>query len=377
MAEPGRGDRRRLLVRPRARRAVPRRAQGRGATTATIHQGNVGNPGGLRARRSTRSSSSTAGSTSSSTTPASPPTSRSCKMSVEDWHKVLRVNLSGAFYMSKPALEHMLERGSGRIINISSIIGADRQHRPGQLRRVEVRPVRPDDDDGARRPRSSLERADKLDPDGARADRQRRGAGLHRDRDDSTAVPEKALDRIRAQVPLERLGPPRGGRARRALPRRRRLRPTSPARCGRSTAGWTCEQPARRHHPPPARAAGALHAPVRAHGRESPTRTCRRSSAGCASRPSRCSRASPTRCRRASTCSTSRRASPHDEDGAEPAVIAADPRRSRRCRPASAPRCSRSTRSFTGRPRGRGGDASSSARDTWRSIGGQCVRSAS
>jgi len=44
-------------------------------------------------------------------------------MTVDDWHKVLRINLSGAFYMSKPALEHMLERGSGRIINISSISG--------------------------------------------------------------------------------------------------------------------------------------------------------------------------------------------------------------------------------------------------------------
>src|SRR5665648_176950 len=45
------------------------------------------------------------------------------KMSVDDWHKVLRVNLSGAFYMSKPALVHMLDRGSGRVINISSVTG--------------------------------------------------------------------------------------------------------------------------------------------------------------------------------------------------------------------------------------------------------------
>jgi NAD(P)-dependent dehydrogenase (short-subunit alcohol dehydrogenase family) len=45
------------------------------------------------------------------------------KMSVDDWHKVLRVNLSGAFYMIKPALVHMLERGSGRIINMSSVVG--------------------------------------------------------------------------------------------------------------------------------------------------------------------------------------------------------------------------------------------------------------
>ncbi len=45
------------------------------------------------------------------------------KMSIDDWHKVLRVNLSGSFYMSKPAIEHMLERGSGRIIFISSVTG--------------------------------------------------------------------------------------------------------------------------------------------------------------------------------------------------------------------------------------------------------------
>ena len=45
------------------------------------------------------------------------------KMSVDDWHKVLRVNLSGSFYMSKPAIEHMIDRGSGRIIFISSVTG--------------------------------------------------------------------------------------------------------------------------------------------------------------------------------------------------------------------------------------------------------------
>ena len=40
------------------------------------------------------------------------------KMSIDDWHKVLRINLSGTFYMVKPTLAHMLERGTGRIINI-------------------------------------------------------------------------------------------------------------------------------------------------------------------------------------------------------------------------------------------------------------------
>ena len=45
------------------------------------------------------------------------------KMSADDWDKVVQVNLNGAFYMSKPALAHMVERGSGRIVNISSVIG--------------------------------------------------------------------------------------------------------------------------------------------------------------------------------------------------------------------------------------------------------------
>jgi len=45
------------------------------------------------------------------------------KMSNDDWHNVLNVNLSGAFHMTKAVLEHMIERGSGRIVNISSVIG--------------------------------------------------------------------------------------------------------------------------------------------------------------------------------------------------------------------------------------------------------------
>jgi len=45
------------------------------------------------------------------------------KMSAEDWNTVLAVNLSGSFYMAQPALEHMVERGTGRIIFVSSVIG--------------------------------------------------------------------------------------------------------------------------------------------------------------------------------------------------------------------------------------------------------------
>jgi acetoacetyl-CoA reductase len=45
------------------------------------------------------------------------------RMSSEDWCTVINVNLSGAFNMTKAVLEHMIERGSGRVVNISSVIG--------------------------------------------------------------------------------------------------------------------------------------------------------------------------------------------------------------------------------------------------------------
>jgi acetoacetyl-CoA reductase len=45
------------------------------------------------------------------------------KMAPEEWDHVIHVNLSGAFYLSRAVLQHMLDRGYGRIINISSVIG--------------------------------------------------------------------------------------------------------------------------------------------------------------------------------------------------------------------------------------------------------------
>ena len=45
------------------------------------------------------------------------------KMTDDDWLKVIAVNLSGAFFMAQAAAEHMVGRGTGRIINVSSVIG--------------------------------------------------------------------------------------------------------------------------------------------------------------------------------------------------------------------------------------------------------------
>jgi NAD(P)-dependent dehydrogenase (short-subunit alcohol dehydrogenase family) len=45
-------------------------------------------------------------------------------MTPEEWDHVIRVDLSGAFYLSRAVLQHMLDRCYARIINISSVIGS-------------------------------------------------------------------------------------------------------------------------------------------------------------------------------------------------------------------------------------------------------------
>jgi 3-oxoacyl-[acyl-carrier protein] reductase len=45
------------------------------------------------------------------------------RMPIEDWKKVLEVNLYGAFYMIKAAIRPMLKARTGRIINMSSVSG--------------------------------------------------------------------------------------------------------------------------------------------------------------------------------------------------------------------------------------------------------------
>ena len=45
------------------------------------------------------------------------------KMTIEEWEAVLKVNLSGPFFMIKAVLETMIAQGFGRIVNISSVVG--------------------------------------------------------------------------------------------------------------------------------------------------------------------------------------------------------------------------------------------------------------
>ena len=50
------------------------------------------------------------------------------KMSYDDWHDVMRINLGGCFNMAKATFPGMRERGWGRIVNIGSINGQAGQY---------------------------------------------------------------------------------------------------------------------------------------------------------------------------------------------------------------------------------------------------------
>ena len=44
---------------------------------------------------------------------------------VADWHRVMNVDLTGVFLCCKSVVPHMLDRGSGRIVNIASVAGKE------------------------------------------------------------------------------------------------------------------------------------------------------------------------------------------------------------------------------------------------------------
>jgi NAD(P)-dependent dehydrogenase (short-subunit alcohol dehydrogenase family) len=128
------------------------------------------------------------------------------KMTDEDWYKVIAVNLSGAFFMSQAVLPHMIERGSGRIVNISSIIGetgaigqanyaASKSGLFGLTKTL------------AREAAFQLKRAGKLTEDGLGVTVNTVAPGFIATEmlDD---VPEKVLAGIKERIPVGRLGRP-------------------------------------------------------------------------------------------------------------------------------------------------------------------------
>lgn len=128
------------------------------------------------------------------------------KMTDADWQTVVQVNLSGAFFMAQAALAHMVERGAGRVINISSIIGqtgnigqsnyaASKAGLHGLTMSL------------ARETAFALKRSGRLDDHGRNITVNTVAPGFI-ETEMLDTLPEKVIDRIRAQVLFERLGRP-------------------------------------------------------------------------------------------------------------------------------------------------------------------------
>jgi 3-oxoacyl-[acyl-carrier protein] reductase len=128
------------------------------------------------------------------------------KMSDEDWYRVIAVNLSGAFFMSQAALPHMVERGSGRIINISSIIGET-----GNIGQANYAASKSGlfglTKTMAREAAQLLARSGKLTDDGIGVTINTVAPGFVAT-EMLESIPEKVLDKIKAQIPLGRLARP-------------------------------------------------------------------------------------------------------------------------------------------------------------------------
>jgi acetoacetyl-CoA reductase len=114
------------------------------------------------------------------------------RMSYDDWHDVMRINLGGCFNMAKACFPGMAERGWGRIVNIGSINGQAGQY--GQVNYAAAK--------------SGIHGFTKaLAQEGAK-----KGVTVNAiapgyiDTDMVAAVPPQVLEKIVAKIPVGRLG---------------------------------------------------------------------------------------------------------------------------------------------------------------------------
>jgi acetoacetyl-CoA reductase/3-oxoacyl-[acyl-carrier protein] reductase len=128
------------------------------------------------------------------------------KMTDDDWQKVIAVNLSGAFFMAQAAVEHMIERGTGRIINVSSVIGET-----GSIGQVNYAASKSGlfglTKSLAREAIFQLSRAQRPVGDGIGVTVNAVTPGFIAT-DMLATIPDKVLARIRSQIPVGRLGAP-------------------------------------------------------------------------------------------------------------------------------------------------------------------------
>jgi len=171
----------------------------------TIHEGNIGNADDCR--RVLREVEDQHGRVDILVNNAGITIDRTvAKMTDEDWQKVIAVNLSGAFFMAQAAVEHMITRGTGRIINVSSVIGET-----GNIGQVNYAASKSGlfglTKSLAREVVFELNRAQRPAGDGIGLTVNAVTPGFI-DTGMLATVPDKVLDRLRTQIPVGRLGAP-------------------------------------------------------------------------------------------------------------------------------------------------------------------------
>ena len=128
------------------------------------------------------------------------------KMTDEDWLRVISINLSGAFFVGQAALEHMMQRGTGRIINVSSVIGE-----AGNIGQANYAASKSGlfglTKSLAREALFMLNRAQRPPGDGIGLTVNGVTPGYIAT-DMLATIPDKVLEQIRGQIPMGRLGRP-------------------------------------------------------------------------------------------------------------------------------------------------------------------------
>jgi acetoacetyl-CoA reductase/3-oxoacyl-[acyl-carrier protein] reductase len=128
------------------------------------------------------------------------------KMADEDWQRVIAVNLSGAFFMAQAALDHMVKQGSGRIINVSSVIGET-----GNIGQVNYAASKSGlfglTKSLAKEAIFQVKRSGRDPGDGIGLTVNAVTPGFIAT-DMLATIPDKVLDNIKQQIPLGRLGQP-------------------------------------------------------------------------------------------------------------------------------------------------------------------------
>jgi acetoacetyl-CoA reductase/3-oxoacyl-[acyl-carrier protein] reductase len=128
------------------------------------------------------------------------------KMTDDDWQKVIAVNLSGAFFMAQAAAEHMIGRGTGRIISVSSVIGET-----GNIGQVNYAASKSGlfglTKSLAREAIFQLSRSERPPGDGIGLTVNAVTPGFIAT-DMMATIPDKVLEKIRSQIPVGRLGQP-------------------------------------------------------------------------------------------------------------------------------------------------------------------------